>query len=551
MSSANLSQCSTIRAISFGLVSAFTLATLCGGLVAFAENPQTSDQVVTMTNPDVSYGAGATTITVHGMRKGQADGPKNDKPIRLLPGGNKGKPGGGGGSSDPVVQSTALPSNGTLAPGNNFEGLGNGFPNFSVNSAPPDTNGAVGATQYVQWVNESFAVFDKGTGNLLEGPVAGNQLFQPLGATHPCAVNNDGDPIAQYDKANQRWILTQFSVTNGSTAGYWQCIAVSQTSDATGAYNVYAYRQPNFNDYPKFGVWNGTYFATYNMFSGNSFAGARLCAYNGAAMRAGTTAAEQCFQLSNSYGGVLPADIDGTTPPPTGSNEYFLNFGSNSLSTWRFHVDFTTSTNTTLTGPYITSVATFSAACSGGTCVPQPGTSQLLDSLADRLMYRLSYRHFSDGHEALFVNHSTNPGAVAAGVRWYELRPATSGGVTVYQQSTYAPSGGLNRWMGSIASDKKGNLAVGYSTSSGTAYPSISYSYRTPTDTLSTLGSEQLLFAGSGAQQRTLNRWGDYSAMTVDPVDDCTFWYTNEYLAANGTFNWHTRIASFKVGGCQ
>jgi hypothetical protein len=540
----------TLRDRGFGLACALIVSVPLSCLVAAAENPHPTDPIV-MTNPDVSYGAGATTITVHGMRKGQADGPKDDKPLRELHGGNKGKPGGGGGSSDPVVQSTALSSNGAIAAGNNFEGLGNGFPNFSVNSAPPDTNGVVGATQYVQWVNESYAIFDKATGNLLEGPVAGNQLFLPLGATHPCAVNNDGDPIAQYDKANQRWILTQFSVTNGSTKGYWQCIAVSQTSDATGAYNVYAYRQPNFNDYPKFGVWNGTYYATYNMFSGNTFAGSRLCAYDGAAMRAGAAAAEQCFQLSNSYGGVLPADVDGTIAPPAGSNQYFLNFGSNSLFTWRFHVDFANSANSTLTGPYITSVATFSEACSGGTCLPQPGTSQLLDSLADRLMYRLSYRHFSDGHEALFVNHSVNPGGVAGGVRWYELRPATSGGVTVFQQSTYAPSGGLSRWMGSIASDKNGDLAVGYSTSSAAAYPSIRYSYRTPTDILSTMGSEQLLFAGSGSQLRTLARWGDYSAMTVDPVDDCTFWYTNEYLAASGTFNWHTRIGSFKVGGCQ
>ena len=405
------------RALSFGLLAAFTVSTLCGGLVAYADNPNTPG-VVVLTNPDVSYGAGSATITVHGMRKGQSDGPKHDKPFRAVPGGNKGKPGGGGGSSDPVVQSTVSTSNGSLATGLNFEGLGNGLANFSVNSAPPDTNGAVGATQYVQWVNESFAVFDKSTGALLDGPTAGNELFQALGASHPCAVNNDGDPIAQYDKANNRWILTQFSVTNGGSLGYWQCVAISKTSDATGAYNVYAYKQPNFNDYPKFGVWNGTYYATYNIFSGNSFAGARLCAYDGASMRAGTPApAEQCFQLSNSYGGVLPADIDGATAPPNGSDEFFLSFGTNTLNTWRFHVDFTTSSNSTLTGPYITSVAIFSEACGGGTCVPQPGTSQLLDSLGDRLMYRLSYRHFTDGHEALFVNHSVNPGSVAAGVR--------------------------------------------------------------------------------------------------------------------------------------
>jgi hypothetical protein len=524
-------------------------ATFSWGMCALANNPHTAGTTV-LSNPSVSSGGGAaSSIPVRGMRRGQPSGPKVDKPLRYFKGSSPSSHGGGG-STDPVVQSTAYSSNGSLATGNNFEGLGNGFPGFSVNSAPPDTNGTVGATQYVQWVNESFAVFSK-AGVTQAGPTSGNELFQALGSSHPCAVNNDGDPIAQYDKANNRWILTQFSVTKGSTLGYWQCVAVSQTSDATGAYNVYAYRQPNFNDYPKFGVFNGNYYATYNMFSGNTFVGARLCAYNGAALRSGTAAQEQCFQMSNSYGGVLPADVDGLAAPPAGTDEYFINFGISSLNVWRFHVDFANSANSTLTGPIATATANFSEACGGGTCIPQPGTRQQLDSLGDRLMYRLSYRNFADGHQALFVNHSVNPGSVVAGVRWYELRPASNGGVTIYQQSTYAVSGGLDRWMGSFASDKNGDLALGYSTSSGSAYPSIRYSYRTHTDTPDRLGSEELLFAGTGAQQRTLNRWGDYSGMTVDPVDDCTFWYTNEYLASNGTFNWHTRIGSFKVAGCQ
>jgi hypothetical protein len=526
---------------------------LGGAWVLVADDPHDIQPVV-LTNPEVSFGSGAASITVHGMRLGQADGPKDDKPLHQLQGNGKGNGGGGTGTfTDPVAQKSAATSLGSLAKGLNFEGLGNGFSGFTVNSAPPDTNGSVGATQYVQWVNESFEVFDKGTGAGVAGPIEGNQLFQALGASHPCAVNNDGDPIAAYDKVNNRWILTQFSVTNGNSLGYWQCIAVSKTSDATGAYNVYAFRQPNFNDYPKFGVFNGIYFATYNMFSGNTFAGARLCAYDANAMRAGTSAAEQCFQLSRTYGGILPADQDGLTTAPSSASEYFIGFGSNALLTWRFHVDFTNSANSSLTGPFSTSVGAFSEACGGGTCIPQPATSQQLDSLGDRLMYRLSYRHFADGHEALFANHSVNPGYATAGSRWYELRPAAGGatGVTVFQQSTYAPADGLSRWMGSIASDKLGNLALGYSASSSSVYPSIYYSYRIPSDPLGTLGSEQHLTAGTGAQQRTLNRWGDYSAMTVDPADDCTFWYTNQYLTTNGTFNWHTRIGSFTVNGCR
>jgi hypothetical protein len=166
-------------------------------------------------------------------------------------------------------------------------------------------------------------------------------------------------------------------------------------------------------------------------------------------------------------------------------------------------------------------------------------------------MYRLSYRHFSD-HESLFVNHSVYPGGnVASGVRWYELRPATDGtGVTVYQQSTYAPDT-TSRWMGSIASDKAGNIALGYSGSGSSLHPSIYYSYRSSGDTLNMLGSEQTVFPGTGSQQSALNRWGDYSNMTVDPVDDCTFWYTNEYLVSDGIFNWHTRIASFTINNCH
>ncbi|MDQ6788787.1 MAG: hypothetical protein M3033_18450 [Acidobacteriota bacterium] len=454
----------------------------------------------------------------------------------------------------PIPTPTPPPSAGL-----NFDGLGAGG-GYTPNAAPPDTNGAIGATQYVQWVNEAYAVYSKTTGARLAGPINGNQLFQALGATHQCAATNDGDPIVQYDKANNRWVLTQFAVTNGATKGYYQCIAVSQTSDATGAYNLYAYKEPNFNDYPKFGVWADGYYATYNMFNGNTFTGARLCAYDRAKMLTGAAANEQCFQLTSSYGGVLPADLDGNIAPPAGAPEYFVNFGSNSLNTWKYHVDFTTPANSTLTGPTVTTVAAFSEACAGQTCIPQAGTTQQLDSLGDRLMYRLAYRHFADGHEAMVVNHSVNPGTgPVSGVRWYELRisavtppmPPSSGGTpSLFQQGTYAV-GSDSRWMGSIAMDKVGNIGLAYSVSSGSINPSIRYTSRVPTDGLGTMGAETSIIAGTGSQLATLSRWGDYSALTVDPVDDCTFWYTTEYLKTSGTFNWSTRIASFKLPSCQ
>lgn len=431
----------------------------------------------------------------------------------------------------------------------NFDGLGNGG-GYTPNAAPPDTNGAIGATQYVQWVNEAFAVYSKTTGARLAGPTNGNQLFTALGATHQCAVTNDGDPVVQYDKANDRWVLTQFAVTNGTTKGFYECIAVSQTSDATGAYNVYAFKQPNFNDYPKFGVWADGYYATYNMFSGNTFTGARLCAYDRAKMLTGAAATEQCFQLSSSFGGVLPADIDGHTAPPAGAPEYFVNFGSNSLNVWKMHTDWTTPASSTITGPSTISVAAFSEACAGGTCIPQGGTTQQLDSLADRLMYRLAYRRFADGHEALALNHSVNPGTgPLSGIRWYELR-ITSNTPSLFQQGTYAVDSN-SRWMGSIAMDKVGNVAVGYSVSGTSLSPSIRFATRAPGDAAGTLGAESSIIAGGGSQTGSLSRWGDYSAITVDPVDDCTFWYTTEYLKATGSFNWSTRIASFRLPTCQ
>jgi hypothetical protein len=464
-----------------------------------------------------------------------------DKPIRLL------VPAPSTGAPDTALQTSAVtaPTVGNVA---SFDGVGQGAFGFTPNAAPPDTNGAVGATQYVQWVNESFAVFSK-TGVLLAGPTAGNTLFQALGATHPCAVHNDGDPIAQYDKLANRWVLTQFSVTSGSTQGFWQCVAVSQTSDATGAYNLYAfnYGTVQFNDYPKLGVWPNAYYVTYNIFNnGATFAGSKLCALDRTSMLAGQPATQICFQLSNAFGGVLPADVDGTTAPPAGSQEYFLNFGTNSLNLWQVsNLNFTNGTGT-ITGPSNLPVAAFAAACNGGTCIPQLGTNQRLDSLADRLMYRLAYRNFGD-HEALVVNHSVTVGT-SVGVRWYEIRsPGTT--PTVFQQGTFAPDATF-RWMGSAAMDHVGNMAVGYSVSSTAINPGIRFTGRAPSDPLGTLGTELTIQDGTGSQLANLNRWGDYSSISVDPVDDCTLWYTTEYLKANGTFNWSTRIANFKFAGC-
>ncbi|MGV0958509.1 MAG: hypothetical protein ACOYB1_01640 [Limnohabitans sp.] len=434
--------------------------------------------------------------------------------------------------------------------GMGFDGMGKSFANFTVQYAPPDTTGAVGATQFVQWVNASLTVFNKSDGKVAYGPVKGNTLFSGFGGA--CETQNDGDPIVMYDKMANRWVLMQFAVPSGGP--YYQCVAVSKTSDATGAYDRYAFQYSGFNDYPKAGAWPDAYYITYNMFSPSTFAGAKVCALDRAAMLAGSpTATQQCFQLSTAYGGLLPADLDGSNLPASGTPNFLMNLGTNKLNLWKFKVDWTNTSNSSLTGPTAIAVSAFNAACGGGTCIPQGGTKKLLDSLADRLMYRLAYRKFDDGHEALVVNHAVKVGSTAknsySATRWYEIRnPA--GTPLVYQQATYAPDA-TSRWMGSVAMDKMGNIALAYSASSSTMKPALRYATRLAADTANSLSNETTIIQGTGAQTGTYSRWGDYSHMSVDPVDDCSFWYTSEYLNADGSWNWNTRVASFKINACQ
>ena len=435
--------------------------------------------------------------------------------------------------------------------GTGVDGVGNGFTGPSgtmlVNSAPPDTTGAVGATQYVQWVNTAFAVFDKATKAPVYGPADGKTLWSGFGG--PCESRNDGDPVVQYDKLANRWVVSQFSVPGGAT-GYWQCIAVSTTSDATGTWNRYAFQYAQFNDFPKMGVWPDAYYVSYNMFT-NTFQGSTVCAIDRAKMLAGLPATQQCIKLASTYGSTLPADLDGPAPA-AGTPNYVVARATNSVNMWRMRVDWATPANTTLSGPVNTPVAAFSAACGGGNCVTQPGTTNKLDSLADRLNYRAAYRTLNGG--TLVLSHAVSTGSkrtALSAVRWYELRNvAPTGAPTVFQQGTFGGGDGVHRWMSSIAQDKLGNIAVSYSASGSAVSPSLRMASRLTTDAVGTLNSETVLKAGSGSQTGTLTRWGDYSQISVDPVDDCTFWSTNEYIKATGSFNWNTWISSFKLPGC-
>ena len=449
---------------------------------------------------------------------------------------------------DPVVVDQAIQRFATsplnAVPGIAFDGIGEGNPAFAFNvtSAPPDTTGEAGLTQYVQWVNTSFAVFDKATGAKLFGPAGGNTLFAGFGGV--CETTNHGDPIVQYDQLADRWILTQFAIVTGNFA---QCVAVSQTSDATGAWHRYQFSYAEFPDYPKLAVWPDAYYITFNMFgaTGSSFTGGRVCAYDRAKMLNGQAATQVCFQ-NLAYPSPLPSDLEGQTLPPGGSPNYVLSrhtINNTSLNLWKFHVDFVTPANSTFTGPTAIPVLNYT----GALPVPQPGTTQKLDAISDRLMYRLGYRNYGS-REALTVNHAVRAAAANGAVRWYEF-DITGGVPSVRQQGTYSPDTD-HRWMGSIGSDQNGNIVVGYSTSSGTVQPSIRFAGREVNDPLNTLGIETSMQVGTGSQTGGLSRWGDYSTMAIDPADDCTFWYTSEFLKVNGSFNWSTRIGSFKFTSC-
>jgi hypothetical protein len=425
--------------------------------------------------------------------------------------------------------------------------------------APPDTTGDVGPNHYVQWVNLRYSIYTLSRGanneingfNLVSGfPKQGGVVWQGFGGR--CGTDNDGDPIVQYDQLADRWVLTQFAV---SSQPYTQCVAVSTSPDPTGTYHRYAFSYDrSFNDYPKMGVWPDGYYITYNMFrNGRSFTGNTVCAFERDKMLIGAAARQVCANTTAGHS-LEPADLEGTTLPPAGSPNLLMSVTSTAIQFWRFSVNWAAGTGT-LTGPTnVAGVAAFSRACSGGgACIRQPGTTTLLDSLADRLMYRLSYRRFAT-HEALVINHSVTSGT-GVGIRWYELRNAVgqsfaSAAPVVHQQGTFAPTNDF-RWMGSAAIDKTGGIAIGYNISNGTnIVPSIRYAYRGPADPLGTLGNETNIQTGPGIQTGNLTRWGDYSTISVDPVDGCTMVFTTQFQPANGSFNWSTFIHSFKLSTC-
>ncbi len=530
--------------------------------VAFGESPAARD---------LPPAATATDLT--DKDREAAEGPENPVIRHAIPSGPI--------SADAALQTraavTAIP-----APLVSFDGLNNtdNFNAFGGRVNPSDDNGDVGPNHYVQQINLLVRVFDK-TGTPLTAPFKLSSLFAPIGGQ--CSVQDAGDPVVLYDPLSDRWLLSQFAFASVSAPPYHECIAISKTADPTGAYYVYDFVTAGneLPDYPHLGVWPDAYYMMVHQFTnGGPFNGTGIYALDRKKMLAGDpTAGYIYFNLNlashpEGVGGGLFADVDGLTPPSAGRPGIFAYFTAtsfgdpaNGIRLFDFHADFAVPANSTFTEPQTTyaaplPVAAFSLANPPGRddiLQPPPATTAAaLDAIADRFMHRMAYRNFGD-HESLVTNHtvgapaSTTLGVFRAGVRYYELRRPLPGGLFfVNEQATFALADGTNRWMGSAAMDHEGNIGVGFSVSSTTVFPGIRYAGRLASDPPGGLfQGEAVLQAGSGVQTTTNSRWGDYSGLTVDPTDDCTFWYTNEYYTpasqASSAAGWLTRIGTFKV----
>ncbi|HYY52183.1 MAG TPA: hypothetical protein VE755_04880, partial [Myxococcales bacterium] len=454
---------------------------------------------------------------------------------------------------DPVLQDSVAP---LLFPRTltSFDAIGSGFLGastraFDVRGVPPDPQADVGPLHLIQIVNASFAVFAKG-GRALLGPIPTRTVFAGFGGA--CEARGDGDGIVLYDPLADRWLISQLASTRGGERPYHLCIAVSRSGDPTGQWARYDYSFADFHDYPKLGVWPDGYYATYNTFassSGGEFRGIVYCVFDRLRMLAAEPAAQQCIPIDDSASGLTPADLDGTLPPPPGEPNTATGFVEGALVLYRFHTDWSQPLNSFVERAALP-VAPFAEACfaSRGTdCIPQPGaTAPRLDALGDRMMFRAAYRNLGT-RRSLVVNHSVSARSVV-GIRWYEI--SDPGGIpALAQQGTYAPDDAY-RWMGSAAIDRAGNIGLGFSLSSSSTLPAIAHTGHLASDAPGEMGQGEAVVATSGGSQFSSLRWGDYSSMSVDPADECTFWYTNEYIPADGVFNWRTRIFSFQLPGC-
>jgi uncharacterized repeat protein (TIGR01451 family) len=452
----------------------------------------------------------------------------------------------------------------------------NPSPNFdgqvTVGVQPPDPNGAVGPNHYIQIVNEAgpplgnarYMVFDK-TGAALTGTLALSSLWVAAQAPvdDPCRSRGRGDPYVLYDHLADRWLLSQFADLNSVTGLHVECIAISQgPNPVTDGWYVYTFQLPFSNDYPKIGVWpDGYYMISQEGYNGNPL---DATVFDRANMLNGNPATFQ----SKSFAGpptiiMLPSDLTGPPPVPGTPNFYVrpvdgnLFGGSDRIQIFEFHVDWGVPANTTFNLVQTLTPASFSSdICAGANlfqnCIEQPGGGTKLEAMTVWPMGPLQYRNFGT-FETLVFNHTVDVDTALAGIRWYELR-RSGGSWSIHQQGTFSPPDGqrIHRWMGSITMDKAGNMALGYSVSNNgvasTVFPGIRYAGRLASDPPGEMPFGEVTLVAGGARFGG-TRWGDYSAIRIDPVDGCTFWYTTQYIPADGSQ--HTRIGAFRFPTCN
>jgi hypothetical protein len=486
------------------------------------------------------------------------------------------------GSVVDTVEQSGAGGGSNFAVGISDMGLGSGFSGFTPDANYPDDNIAVGGNnpaQIAQVVNNSFMAFNKSLNPVLPAPAPISGVLQFIGGN--CASGTpQGHPIVQYDRIAGRWLIAE-NVVSAQPYVSVACIVVSKSSDATNTY--YAYEFPlgtgGYMDLAKWGVMSTGLFQSNDNFGadGRTFQGAFECAYDRVAMEMGKPdAAQVCFQLTTSDFALLPADLDSTQIPPNGQDEFLFSlWDSSNLALYSFHTDWVDPLNASITGKggsQLFAVPSFTPACDGqylGACIPQLNTSILLNVLGDRLLYRVAYSNdvppvppktsVPPHYQHWLIMHDVTASGGNTAERWYEFfasyrRPIPVTDIGLLQSGTYAPDSNNHRWMGSIARDKDSNILMGYSKSSSDIYPSIFITGRTPADPNGTMESELQVVSGDGAYLGTFdfshNRWGDYTSMRLDPGDDCTFWYTNEWFTESGISNWSTQINSARFSNC-
>ncbi|MGH2537907.1 MAG: hypothetical protein ACRDHL_10970, partial [Candidatus Promineifilaceae bacterium] len=510
------------------------LAALLGGSAgnaAAAEGPIVSESVFAGQSPAVRDLAPGKDLRLEGPLLARVN------PLAGEPdGGRRGTWDRGQVPTDALIGAPA----GGGTPGLDFDFAGVGNPQACGGCSPPDTVGDTGPNHYIQMVNATkVAIFDK-SGVLLT-PVFD---LGDLWTSGNCTANT-GDPIVLYDGLADRWLLSQFAFPSH------MCVAISQTADPLADYHLYEFNVGAFPDYFKFGVWPDAYYMSANESSYTAYA------FDRDNMLTGAAATFQKFTGEDNL--LLPADLDGPAAPPAGTPGYFYTFkdnsfhgGSDRIELFELDVDWDVPGNTTFSLVETFTIASYTYTVCGFfnfDCIRQMGTGQRVDAVSEWPMHRFPYRNFG-AHQTLLGTFTIGGGLgeEGAAIRWFELRNMGSGW-TLFQEGTHDPGDGHDRFMGSIAMDASGNIALGYSVSSSAMFPAIRYATRLASDPPGTLQAEATLIAGGGSQTAS-NRWGDYSAMSVDPANDCSFWYTNEYYPVSGPTNWQTRVGVFTQPEC-